>query len=171
MITLKQKSMRSNKIIPEMTQRQIESFWGKVDKTAHGGCWVWTAYKNHRGYGKKGLGESAVYEAHRLSYFLHHKIDPGILYVCHKCDNRACVNPEHLFLGTQADNIADAKNKNRLSIGSRHYIAKITEAQVIEIRTLYETGNYSQAELARRYGFKSSVSIFHIVNKNHWKHI
>lgn len=163
--------MINNRKIPEINSRQIADFWRKVNKGSNEECWPWMAYKNHRGYGKKGLGDKDVYEAHRLSYFLHHNVDPGELYVCHKCDNRACVNPAHLFLGTQADNIADAKSKNRLSVGSRHYIAKITESQVLEIRDLYATGNYSQAELARQYGFKSSVSILQIVRKQIWKHI
>lgn len=90
----------------------IDRFWSKVNKTEM--CWLWTGNRS-QGYGKLSvLGESI--RAHRYSYILHFGAIPQGMLVCHRCDNPACVRPDHLFLGTSSDNAKDAYHKGRLNI-------------------------------------------------------
>lgn len=94
-----------------------ERFWAKVQKTD--GCWLWTASRNTRGYGRASIGRGRHTFAHRLAFALANGDFDNRLDVCHRCDNPQCVRPDHLFLGTRADNMADAKAKGRLWIGPR----------------------------------------------------
>lgn len=102
---------------------------------APSGCWEWRRCRQIDGYGTVRHGQK-TYLAHRLSWELHRGTNPGRLYVLHKCDNPACVNPAHLFLGTQTDNMRDMKRKGRgaLRKGERHPRAKFTEREILEIR-------------------------------------
>ena len=88
------------------------SFWNKVNKNTPNGCWEWIASTNGRGYDRFRF-QGKAHQAHRVSYQLNHGVDPKELYVCHTCDNKSCVNPEHLFLGTQFDNMQDKIIKGR----------------------------------------------------------
>lgn len=104
------------------------------------------------------------YLAHRASWLIHNgPIPPGML-VCHECDNTRCVNPNHLFLGTDAQNLADRDKKLRHAHGSRHGMSKLTEAQVLTIRA----DNRSQSLIAQDYGVKQQT-ISEIKNRNSWK--
>jgi hypothetical protein len=132
---------------------------------AKNGCWEWTGSLDTGGYGrlkKKGT--------HRLSYEIF--VGPiGNFHVLHRCDNPPCCNPNHLFLGTQADNMMDksAKGRVRVGIGEKHGKAKMTEDGVREARKSWANGE-SIKSIARRYDV-SACSISHIVNRKLWRHV
>lgn len=137
------------------------------------GCWEWQGYRDRKGYGRPRIGKG-VDSAHRISYQLFvAEIPPG-LCVCHKCDNPPCVNPEHLFLGTKADNNADMVAKGRHRSGGCHRgtsngRAKLTEADVVQIRAAAASGETKRA-IARRYSMDES-SIGLLVRRITWSHV
>lgn len=94
------------------TERDILRFLSKTAKAPGSDCWIWTAHRNHNGYGKATF-RGKRYRAHRLSFAFFNKKKIGKLMVCHSCDNPGCVNPSHLFLGTGRDNIHDSIKKGR----------------------------------------------------------
>lgn len=111
--------------------------------------------------------------AHRVSYELHNGTIPDGLFVCHKCDNPACVNPKHLFLGTPDDNMKDKVKKGRHKWnpptfhGEKHPMAKLTQAQVDEIRGLFATNTYKKVELAKRFNI-SNTHVGYILSGKAW---
>lgn len=156
-----------------MMTKKIKSledrFWEKVDKTKD--CWEWQAAvgkRNHYGY--FALSKHKIITAHRASWLLAYGNIPAGLDVCHKCDNRACVNPDHLFLGTRAENMADAARKGRTTKGIRDSQAKLNDNSVREIREKYSAGGIFYRQLAEEYGV-SSTTIRKAINRTHWSHV
>lgn len=146
-----------------------EHFWAQVEILGPDECWEWQSGKSHKGYGHARFEEQTVV-AHRVAWILTHGHIPDGLHVLHKCDNPPCVNPNHLFLGTNADNVADKVAKKRQSRGTSNGIAKLTEEQVTEARRRFAEGGISMAALARKYGV-SGVSMRCVLLRITWKHI
>lgn len=130
------------------------SFWSQVDIRQPMDCWLWQGMKNHDGYGRMRHGNARTL-THRISYALVRGPIPEGMRVLHHCDVRDCVNPNHLFLGTQADNIRDmdAKGRRRPARGEGHGRAKLNRAQALEIRASSD----SDTILAAQYSVAKSL--------------
>lgn len=120
-------------------------------------CWLWLGAKSRSGYGTIKAGGQNL-GVHRLSYQLANNVTlcDESLFVCHKCDNRTCVNPFHLFAGSAADNATDRATKGRSARGDTHGNSKLTQEQVDEIRFAYNSGKFTQKELANTFRFSVS---------------
>ena len=141
-------------------------FMRSFEKTENG-CWEWIAAKHHTN--KYGIihNNKKRYLAHRMSYELHcGPISKG-LFVCHRCDNRICVNPDHLFLGTRLDNIQDMMTKRRHCFGSSRPGSKLTEEQAIEIR---DARGVYMTDLAKKFGVSGSI-VKGIRDGTRWRHL
>lgn len=158
-----------------MTDETLEGlrarFWARVRYSP--GCWEWTGCKS-AGYGRirlGGRGGGRSVGAHQASVILDGR-DPTGFVVRHSCDNRGCVNPAHLLLGTHTDNHADMDTRSRRvdNRGERSGSAKLTAAQVRTIRKTYESGGISQRELGARFGVSQST-INLIVTRRRWTHV
>lgn len=156
-------------IISGRTKPLTERFWTRVNKTDT--CWLWTGCKDRNGYGLIGKGgrNGGCFFAHRLSWELHNGPIPDNLYVCHHCDIPLCCRPDHLFLGSQLDNIRDCSRKGRMHTGEANGGSKLTENQVREIRARYASGERIYA-IAGAFGVNQSC-ISMIVHRKSWKHI
>lgn len=132
-----------------LTSVQLARFWSRVSVGAANACWNWQGAL-FDGYGRCRFGKKS-YGSHRLAYTLTFGEPAAELCVLHKCDNRRCCNPAHLFLGSRADNAHDAMAKGRHSRGERHGCAKLTDAAVQELQRLTASG-WSAARLARAFG-------------------
>lgn len=142
-------------------------FWSHVEKTDT--CWNWIAGLTSTGYGSFDKTVKYGRKAHRYSYFLHYGEIPKKLGVLHRCvGNRRCVNPAHLYLGTDKDNHQDAKQQNRIPKGEQVYGSKLTEKDVIEIRRLSNT--VSQNQIAALFKVSRS-NIGNIINRRLWAHV
>lgn len=155
-----------------LTTEQEARFWAQVQKQADDGCWEWQGAKSTQmGYGAMSLGErGSVQYTHRLSWQLAKGPIPAGLCVLHRCDNPPCVRPDHLFLGTRRDNMADKVEKGRQHRGEQTGGAVLVEAQVVEILTAYATGEFPILGLAGEYGVEEAT-IRAIVNGQTWAHV
>lgn len=159
-------------------------FWPKVEKTPT--CWLWTAGTDGWGYGVFRVYARPM-KAHRFAYELEVGPIPEGHIVCHACDVPACVRPDHLFLGTNADNNRDMREKgrqrhlagedhwtrkipSRAARGDRMAAAKLTDDQVREMRARYAAGGVSQQALAGAFGIHQTI-VSRIVRRKAWRHI
>lgn len=169
-----------------MDEKTIARFWRKVEKAgpapAHmphlGPCWLWTG-TTANGYGRHSLVESDVRKrlyAHRTSWSMHFGPISGRLCVLHRCDTPRCVRPDHLFLGTRAENQADMAAKGRSNKGRPHKLqgeaspnAKLTTPGVLAIRAARASGATLNA-LAREHGVSKKL-VLRVVQRKAWKHV
>lgn len=152
-------------------------FWANIGPEPNTGCWLWTGRCDRDGYGKINCGRAGPFLAHRWSYaHFVGPIQPGHL-VCHKCDVPSCVNPDHLFAGTDADNVADATRKGRRRYcpprGMEQPNAILTDDAVRAIRAEYAAGvprGWMFRIAPAKWGVDESV-INRIVHRRSWKHV
>lgn len=132
--------------------QRISAFWSNVDKSPdEDACWLWTGFRDVGGYGRVSKWREANEQmAHRISYLIAHGEIPKGLHVLHQCDNPSCVNPRHLFLGTNTDNMRDRDEKGRVASGERNGRAKLSDEDVFEILRLTAEG-VRQKEIAKRF--------------------
>ena len=162
-----------------MPQNNLHArFWSKVNKDGPTQphmttpCWEWTRAKGLRGYGRFGVSGIAK-RAHRVSYEMENGPIPDGLFVCHACDLPRCVRPDHLWLGTDADNCRDRQMKGRTRIapclGEAHGRSKLTNDEVQRIRNMRSAGA-SVASLASEFAV-SQANVYRVVNRELWGHL
>lgn len=166
----------ANAFRKKMRESFQDRFWSRVDKTKT--CWNWLGATQGRGYGfcrRNGVGTGC----HRISWEIAHGPIPDKLCVLHKCDNPICVNPDHLFLGTFADNVSDCISKGRRRYfrgrnpklqGANNPRAKLDDSDVIRMRKEFDAGGITKAELGARFGV-SNVMASLIVRRVNWIHV
>jgi hypothetical protein len=120
------------------------------------GCWEWRGSLNTGGYGQLAIGRERPGQAHRVAYEVWNG-PIGDMFVCHRCDNRKCMNPRHLFLGTPAENVQDMARKRRHPTGEYRADAKLTTADIEDIRRRYAAGGVLQRDLAVEYGVSQQL--------------
>jgi hypothetical protein len=130
----------------------LTRFYGNWTVDPITGCWNWSGVISRYGYGIIGSRRRTM-RAHRISWLLFNGPIPDGLFICHKCDNKRCVNPDHLFLGTCKDNVVDHWNKggHQNVFGEEHYNAKLTDIQVEDIKDLCLCFGMKQHNVARIY--------------------
>lgn len=132
-------------------------------------CWGWQEASDKQGYGRLYFRRK-LYAAHRVAWMVANSTDiPSGMYVCHSCDNPSCVNPDHLWLGTDADNLADKINKGRQARGERVLSAKLTEADIPEIFRLRQQGLFYR-EIAKRFNVTTG-HIGDVLKRKVWAHV
>lgn len=152
-------------------ERVIKRFWKYVEKT--NGCWLWKAQKNKMGYGRFYPFKPHAVLAHRFMFQIINKSNIKNSYILHKCDNPPCVNPDHLYAGTQKDNMHDCIKRGRFKWnrqpkpGEKCHFAKLTLPQVVEIRTLRKQGKGAM-QLAKQFNVCDDT-IYNILNRRTWK--
>ena len=149
----------------DITKERIES---KVEKIPEAGCWIWMGATQVRGYGEL-ISHGRKHFAHRASYQAFVGPIPEGMNVCHSCDNVYCVNPAHLFLGTQKQNLEDMAKKGRSTIGERNPMAKLTEENVREIKEHLKQGHHPY-QIGKRFGVTASAINLIKLGKR-WKNV
>lgn len=153
-----------------MNKSLVDRFWEKFERPKEG-CWEWKGGLRSTGYGQVSRIKKSPIGSHRLSWMLFNGPIPEGLFVCHTCDNRKCVRPDHLFLGTASDNSKDCWNKGRGKTsgvyGIKQWCSKLTPNKAEKIRDLVLCFGMSQREVARIYGLNQRT-VYSIVHGETW---
>lgn len=140
---------------------KLRNYIRKTDK-----CWLWTGDKYSSGYGRLTIKLGLQVRAHRFMYEQRFGKIPEGMFALHKCDVRACVNPEHIFIGTKKDNMQDcvSKGRNRYKTlkGTESPNSNLNKKDITEIRELYKTGKFFQREIGHKFGV-SQVTVSRII--------
>jgi len=161
----------NSELITEVNMKK-ETERQKLEKKLkkHKDCLVWTGCKDKDGYGKIQINKKH-YRTHRLAYEITYGEIPKGKMICHKCSNKACCNEKHLYVGDAKINANDReKHGHNAFKGERNPKVKLTIAEVILIRDLYKSGNFSCIKLGKKFGI-SREHIYSIVKNKTWKHI
>lgn len=160
----------------KISQHQEEVFWSKVAITEdHRECWPWIGAKKPKGYGNVRINKKYLL-THRIAFQLANGPIPSGLIVCHICDNPSCCNPAHLMLGTVKSNYLDMLIKKRdrpmknRAFGIRNSNSKLTDSDVLSIRSSYKQGCLNQYELAKKFNV-SQTTIGCVVRRETWRHV
>ena len=192
-------TMQKATIVVPRTPKEIKltpsdkvRFWAKVNKdgptTLHmeSPCWLWTASKNGKGYGYV-WASGKLFKSHRVAWIIANGTIPKGVCALHRCDNPSCVNPTHLFIGTNADNMRDMAEKRRkvVAYGNKHGSrthpesrpkgecqanAKLTNDKVVHIRAIYAEGGITKSRLATKFDV-SRVTISRVIERKRWAHV
>lgn len=152
--------------IPELTIDEFLLFIKKVKR--EGSCWIWQACCLS-GYGTFSI-KRRTYYAHRVSWRWFKKEDPGQIRILHTCNIRACVNPEHLYLGTQSANMFQKFADGYSTKGELHRRAKLRDCDVIEIRRLSDAG-FNSRQINKKFDWVSHRCIRGVIDGSRWSHI
>ena len=178
---MKRRVHKPNRTRLPVTERVSAKFFANVDRS--GDCWLWTGKTDKDGYGLF-YADGGDFRAHRAAYEIGHGVAPGDLCVCHRCDNPRCVNPDHMFLGTNAENTADRDAKGRTARGDRSGsrtcpesvprgencgTSKLTEGAVRSIRLALAAGT-RQESLAQEFAVTQGAISRIALNKT-WRHV
>jgi len=166
--------------IPELSELERARFWSKVNVKDKYECWNWLNTTSS-GYGRFRVGKQYHYQAHRVSFQLFNGRFPNKKLVLHKCDNKLCVNPNHLFSGTHRENAQDMVRKGRhvgtkgqrmlnVKKGEDSYNHKLTNSQVLKIREIFAGGYMSNRAIGRKFNI-SDIQVGNIVKRKCWTHI
>ena len=156
-----------------LSEDPYDYFNRKIKKNNETGCWNWRGTLFHKGYGQfknKSINKGVQLSASRASWILF--VDKNIGrydFVCHKCDNRRCANPDHLFIGSQKDNMKDCSDKGRINHGEERPQSKLTESEVVEIRKLRQNG-MGWGELAYKFNVAKNCVRSAALGKT-WSHV
>lgn len=141
--------------------KDVQRFWSRVTKTDS--CWLWSGKPNKvNGYGRIHVNGAGM-GAHRFSYVLAHGDIPSGMIVRHSCDTPLCVNPDHLLLGTDWDNVQDQIERGRNAKGERNGFAKLSDQDVWQIRDMYARMGWTQMQLVRHFQVNRST-IYRVIN-------
>jgi hypothetical protein len=157
-----------NQFLSNRNKTLAERLWEDVDRREEHECWEWQGNRTNKGYGRFNYLKK-TYFTHRVAWELHNGTIPDGMVICHRCDNRSCCNPAHLFLGTQSENVADMIHKDRNARGKRNTNAKLVDSDIVAIRQLADAG-VTVSSIAEQYGI-AYQTVRRIVRRSGWKHV
>lgn len=168
-------AQRKLRLLEKMVNSEaaLKRFWRRVRKGRKNSCWPWTGGKTQKGYGKIAVGHKGKiyrFQCPRVSYFIAHGEFKAELFVCHRCDNPICVNPHHLFLGTNRVNQLDKVSKKRHAVGQEHGSSFLRNFQVQRIRIRFFVYGEHPVQIAKCFKV-CKMTVWNIIHGKNWNHL